>query len=479
MIRKIFTLIGIAFLVMVAIVLFNTFNAKPWPVYKEEPLLTLSDSAVLHMSKAIQIRTVTLNDSMQIDTNQYIAFQHFLEKAYPLVHLHLKRTLVQQFNYVFEWKGLDTSIAPIILMGHYDVVPVEESAVNLWKAKPFGGEIKNNVIWGRGAVDDKVNVISILEAAEGLLQKGFTPKQTILLCFGSNEESSGAGARAIVAYLEQHHIKPSMVVDEGGEITTEEIKGVNRPVAVIGVAEKGYVTFELSVEKRGGHSSQPAKETSIDILSKALVHLREATPESSISAPVSTFFSRISGSTDNFMQKMALTNLWLLEPLVKKSLSETPSGNAMLRTTIVPTVIKSGVRENVIPTNATAIVNSRILPGDSRQSVQDFITKAIHDDRVKISVKGDFSSEPSPITDISSPAYKKVESAVNKVADSVIATPYIMLGATDSRYYRKICEGVVNFSPVTDGKGYHGIDERITIKDYQRCVSFFSILMKN
>jgi carboxypeptidase PM20D1 len=478
MVKKIVVLISIALLVLLAIILFNTFTAKKWPVTKADPLISLPDSAIQHMSAAIQIKTITSEDTLRLDTVQFDAFKHFLETAYPLVHQHLKRILINDYNYIFEWKGTDSIAAPIVLMAHYDVVPVEESALKLWTAQPFGGEVKNHIIWGRGAVDDKVNVISILEAAEGLLQKGFPPKQTILLCFGCNEELSGTGAQAIVRYLAQKNIRPSLVLDEGGEITREELKDVDRPIAVIGVAEKGYVTFELSVEKPGGHSSQPAKETAIDILTKALYQLRSVKPEASIIPPIKTFLTRISGATNNFAEKMALTNLWLLKGVVINILGDKPSGNAMLRTTIVPTVINSGVRENVIPSEATALINSRILPGDTRQSVQDFITKAINDERVKISIKGSFSRESSSVTDINNDAYKKVESAIGRVMDSVITTPYIMLGGTDSRYYRSISDGVVNFSPCLDFKGYHGINERLPVTDLQRCISFFTILMK-
>jgi carboxypeptidase PM20D1 len=363
-------------------------------------------------------------------------------------------------------------------MGHYDVVPVEASANKLWTAKPFGGELKEGSIWGRGAIDDKVNVISILEAVEAALKTGYQPKQTILLCFGCNEESSGRGAVAIVQYLSEKNIHPSLVLDEGGAITRDKFKDVKRPIAVIGVAEKGYITFELSVEKAGGHSSQPVPETSIDILSKALYKLRSVSTEATILPATKIFLARTGASSDDFIRRMATSNLWLLEGVVKSSLTKIPSGNAMIRTTIVPTMLNSGVRENVIPTNASAIVNSRILPGDTKKSVEDFIRKAINDDRIKITQKGDFTSEASPITDIGSPAYKKVEQAINEVIDSVITTPYIVLGGTDSIHFRKISDGVVNFSPVIDGKGYHGIDEHVPVTDYARTIRFYGLLIK-
>ena len=477
--KKLIVIIILFLILLAGILLFNTYSNKIQPIQLADKGIDLPDSAISHMQQAIRIKTITPIDTIHTDTVAFTAFQHFLEKAYPLVHKQLKRTLINDFHFVFEWKGKDTVLAPIVLMGHYDVVPVEASAEKLWTSKPFLGEIKDSSIWGRGTIDDKGNVISIFEAVEASLKSGFTPKQTIFLCFGGNEESSGTGARSIVRFLAGKQIHPSMVLDEGGAITRENFKDVIRPIAVIGIAEKGYVSLELSVEKPGGHSSQPASETAIDILSKALVKLRQTPTEAKILPVTYTFLNRVSASSNDFMKRMAISNLWLMEGAVKGILAKLPAPNAMIRTTIVPTMLNSGVRENVIPTNATAIVNSRILPGDTRASVLAFVKNAINDDRVKVNFKGDFSTEASSITDIQSDAFKRVETAIHKVTDSVITTPYLVLGGTDSRYYRSISNGVVNFSPVIDGKGYHGINEHLPIADYKRCFNFYTLIIRD
>lgn len=453
-------------------------RAKPWPLHKAALPEPLPDSAIAHMRHAIQIATVSPEDTTSIDTVHFDKFRNFLEQSYPLVHHLLTRTIIRNYSYVFEWKGSDSSPNPIILMGHYDVVPVEPSAIKLWTVQPFGGEVKDSIIWGRGSIDDKAAVISILEATESLLKKNFKPVRTILLCFGHNEESTGTGAIAIVDYLQKRHIRADMVIDEGGEITTGKMKDVQRPVAMIGVGEKGYITFELTVTKPGGHSSKPDKETAIDILVKALYKLRSVQMPITLTEPVREFFHRVSGSSDNFFNKLALNNLWLFKSIVQNNLSSTPEGNAMQRTTIVPTILESGIRENVIPTNAKATVNSRILTGETTREVQDFIKKAINDNRVKIAIKGDFNTEPSALTDVNSPAFKWMEEAVYQTADDVIPVPYVMLGASDSRNYRAISNGVINFTPLVNSKGFHGIDERLPIKDFQRSINFFTSIIK-
>ena len=137
-----------------------------------------------------------------------------------------------------------------------------------------------------------------------------------------------------------------------------------------------------------------------------------------------------------------------------------PEERAMISTTIVPTIQERGVRENVIPSNARALVNSRIRPGETYKDVEVFVRNAIGDDRVKIRIAGDFANDPSATTDVQSPAFATVEKAVIAVTDDVIPAPYIMLGATDSRAYRAISDGVINFCPLTDSKGFHGINER-------------------
>jgi len=475
--NKIAALITLLVLLLIGWICIRTFNAKPWPKHKVSPLAALPQAAVTHLSTAISIPTVSPQDPSRIDSAAFLKYRSFLDSAYPMIHQRLSRDIVADFSYVYTWKGADSSLAPLILMAHYDVVPVEPSALSLWTVKPFGGEIKGDTIFGRGSVDDKCSMIAIMETVEALLRQNFTPRRTVLLCFGHNEESTGQGAVAIVHLLQQKNIRAEMVVDEGGEFTREKLGDLQRPVALIGIGEKGYATFELLVERAGGHSSRPDKETAIDILSRALYKLRgEETPRR-ILDPTREFLVRISGSSNDFPRKVALNNLWLFEGYVLYKLGEDKDGRAMISTTIVPTILESGIRENVIPSQARAIVNSRILPGESIKEVQEFIRKAIDDSRVKIRITGDFSTEPSPMTDFHADVFKKVADAASAVEDDVIPVPYIMVGATDSRNYRTISNGVINFCPITDGKGYHGIDERLPIKDFQRAIQFYTLLI--
>jgi carboxypeptidase PM20D1 len=476
--KKVFVLIGAVVFIMLVVVLTKTITNAPGAHQKSSELVPLPAEALAHMSQAIQIKTETPNDAFQFDTATFLTYRKFLEKAYPLVHKNLPRTTIDSFNYVYEWKGTDTSLLPMVLMAHYDVVPVEASAIKLWHAVPYGGEVKEGYIWGRGVIDDKSSMISILEAAELQLAKGFQPKQTILLCFGADEESSGRGASAVVKYFKSKNKRFDLVVDEGGEISTEEMKDIKRPIASIGVGEKGYVTLILTVQKAGGHSSIPAASTAIDILSKGLYQLREKQMPAKLIPPIKAYLERVSGYTEDFGKKIALSNLWLFEKQVLNNLAETPTSNALIRTTIVPTIINSGVRDNVIPTFATAYVNSRILPGETQKDVYNFVEKTVNDTNIKITYYNNYSSSPSPTTDVNSKAFKRVETVINSIVDDVLVAPMLMVGATDSRNYREVSDGVINFTPITNAKGYHGIDERLMVTDFQKCINFYSLLIQ-
>ena len=479
MLKNMLRLLGIAVLVLIVVILVNTFRIKPWPVVaantNPQPL---PSNAIAHLSRAIQIQTISINDTSAIDTAAFKTFASFIDTAYPLIKTHLAKTMVDGLNFTFEWKGQDTTMQSIILMGHYDVVPVEAAVLDKWLAPPFSGAIKDSSIWGRGSVDDKNSVISVLEATEAMLAKGFVPKRTIYLCFGHDEETNGTGAKAIVKYLQLKNVHAELVLDEGGEITREKVSNIDRPVAVIGVAEKGYASFELFVQKEGGHSSKPAKETAIDILVSALYKLRIKNPPSEITPPVKEFLRRVGSSSTSFVTRMAANNMWLFKGVVENIVSGTPEGSAMLHTTVVPTVISAGFKDNVIPSTAKAIVNTRILPGETVASVQEYIRAAIKDDRIAIKSVSRFGGDPSAATSVESPAFKRIESAVYKNVANVLPTPYLMIGATDSRAYRSISGGVLNFIPTTDGQGFHGINEHLPIRDLQCSINFIMTVIE-
>jgi len=476
--NRIIKIAGLIIGSLLLVVITKTILNKPVLENQNVSLTALPTDAIKHMTEAIQIATETPNDAFEYDSAVFYSYRKLIEKNYPLVHQQLSRTVIDSFNYIYKWQGTDTTKLPMVLMAHYDVVPVEASAIKLWHAKPYGGEVKDNYIWGRGVLDDKSSMISLLEATEAQLKAGFIPSQTIYLCFGADEESNGRGAAAMVKYFESKKQRFDMVVDEGGEISTEDNKNIRQPIASVGVGEKGYVTLVLSVQRAGGHSSIPEKSSSIGILSKALHTIEENQIPTRITPPIKAYLERISSYNTNFFEKMQLSNLWLFEKWVLHNMTQNRSSNALVRTTLVPTVVNSGVRDNVIPTFATAMVNSRILPGETPNTVKAYVEKIVNDTNVKISIYPNYETMPSTTTEINSAAFKRVESAIHAVVKEVVVAPMLMVGATDSRNYRTLSDGVINFTPLTDAKGYHGIDERMLISDYEKCFNYYTFLIK-
>jgi len=374
-----------------------------------------------------------------------------------------------------EWLHAGEDKPTILIYGHYDVQPVDP--VELWTDPPFSANIKEGKIYARGAVDDKGSAISIFEAAEQLLKENFQPERTIYLCFGHDEEIAGKrGAAKISAWFKEQKIHPELVLDEGGQVDREHFKELQRPVAVIGVGEKGYVNIDLTVEIPGGHSSMPFPETAIDILNSAIAKIRAQQMPAKITPPIQELFLRI-GPGGGLLNRMALSNQWLFRSMLITELEKTKQTNALIHTTLVPTIVKAGIKDNVIPSVAKATFNSRILTGETSDDVVNFVKKAINDERVTVKKQTISLMEPSALTSSEHPMFKKVEAITYKIVPEVIVSPYLMVGATDSRYFRPFSDAVVNFAPMTDAKGFHGIDERIPITDLKRMIFYYKMLM--
>ncbi|MGC3943586.1 MAG: M20 family peptidase [Chryseolinea sp.] len=475
--KRFFLVLLMAIVLVIVIVLFKTFAFKSQQLnFPASQASEPSENAVQHLSESIKFKTISYGDSARLDTAAFFGFHRFLQRTYPLVYSKLILKAVAKYSLLFQWPGSGTELKPVVFMAHQDVVPVEEAAASLWTVEPFAGTVKDGSIWGRGTADDKINLIAMLETVEALLAKGYTPKRTLYLCFGHDEEMGGYGAAEMAKLLVEAGVQPDLVLDEGGIVTREKVPGMKKAVALIGTSEKGYMTVSLSVEKNGGHSSMPETETSIDILTKAIVRLREHPFESRFS-PSTEGFMRNLGPEMPFVNRMAFANPWLFTPMIKGIYEQSAGGNAMIRTTLVPTILDAGVKDNVIPTRAEASVNVRLLPGDSSGTVLALIREIVGDERVRIALQSQFVHEPSAVTDETSYAYQVVNEAAKRSFDNVITSPFLMIGATDSRHFAKVSSGIIKFSPMIDPEGFHGIDERVSLEGYGRALLFYDQLI--
>ncbi|MEJ2004889.1 MAG: M20 family peptidase [Cyclobacteriaceae bacterium] len=480
--KKIFLLLLMAVLLITAFVLFRTFTFTMEPVaYEPVEKTEVPPSAGNHLAEAISIPTVSFGDR-EPDSAAFFGFQRFVKHTYPLTDSLLDQTNINTYSLVFERKGSDPNLKPVILMGHYDVVPVVEEDLDKWSHPPFANTIEDGIIWGRGAIDDKVTVIGLLEAVELLLQQNFIPKRTIYLCFGHDEEIGGMnGAVKIVEYLKSKEVDAAFVLDEGFAITEGIVPGVKEKVALIGTAEKGFITLNLSVDVTGGHSSMPASESAVDIMARAVVKLKDNPFPTRITKPVEEFLSEL-GPAMPFSTRMAIANQWLFGPVIMDQLSETPSGNALMRTTTAPTIFQSGVKDNVIPYSAKATVNFRTLPGTSNADVISHVRETIGDDRIKIT-EGPFNSE-SPLASSSEGfGYTVIQRTVHEVFPNILSAPNLVVGATDSRYYYPLSDNVYRFTPMQLNPEimttFHGVDEHISVSDFENAIRYYVQLIHN
>lgn len=476
--KKFFLFLLAGILVLITVILVNTFRMPSLQVQVNAiPAPEINAKSLQHFQQAIGYKTISFGDPLLFDSSQFIGFRKFLETTYPTFHSKLTREILAGYSLLYKWEGKNPQLKPVILMAHQDVVPIEEATKTMWTVDPFAGEIKDNFIWGRGTTDDKINLISMMEAAEKLLTENFQPERTIYFSFGHDEEIGGQGAIATAALLKSRNIEAEFVLDEGGIITLDKMPGITKPLALLGTSEKGYLSVELTVEEAGGHSSMPAEETSIDILSKALVNLR--------SKP---FPSELKGSTLEgteylgpempFVQRMAFANQWLFRGLIINNYEKSPQSAAMVRTTMVPTIIDAGIKDNVIPTVAKATVNLRLLPGDLSEVVIEEIKNKIGDERVKVQ-RLNINAEATPVTSASKSGYKNIDAAIKKSLSQTISAPFLMIGATDSRHFYDVSIDIIKFSPMTDPIGFHGIDERVSLDSYKTALWFYENLIRD
>ncbi|MBL8352496.1 MAG: M20 family peptidase [Burkholderiaceae bacterium] len=435
------------------------------------------------LAVAIRARTVSSADDAALNADQFQALQSHLQARYPRVHATLKRELVGGSSLLYTWEGSDRQARAIALMAHQDVVPIAPGTEDQWQAAPFGGEIKDGYVWGRGAWDDKANLIAELEAVEALLAAGFAPKRSVYLVFGADEEVGGErGALAIARLLQQRNVKLEFVVDEGLLLTEGVMPGLAKPAALVGVAEKGYLSLKLEAEATPGHSSMPPApgHSAIAQLANALSRLDRQPLPGGLTGVAAEMFDVVGPEMSGFA-RVALTNRWLFGPLLENQLGQGASTNAMLRTTTALTLVSAGNKDNVLPGRAEAVVNFRLLPGDSVASVTDFVRRTIANDAIKLSALAG-SSEPSRVASTASPSYRAIERTVRELFPGTLVAPGLMIGATDSRHFEPIAEQVYKFSPVRakpeDLARFHGTNERIAVANLAELVRFYHRLLQ-
>ena len=435
--------------------------------------------ALQRFSKALTIPTVSYDDRSNFDAASFIEFQRFLRSTYPRVSENTTLTIVNDYNLVYRLPGSNPTLQPVLFMGHMDVVPVEEITRDEWTYPPFSGTVADGIIWGRGSVDDKFTVIALMEALELLLAEGVQPERDVYFAFGYDEEVGGKdGAAQVAAHFQESGITFDFVMDEGGAVTEGMLEGVKQPVAVIGVSEKGYVNLVLTVNAAGGHSSQPPAQTAVGILSRAIVRVEDNPFPAKLDFMYMT--TEAIGVEMPFVTRLAMSNLWLLSPLVKRLMLKSKDNAAALRTTTAATMVNGSPKSNILPTRATAVINFRILPGETVESVKQRVIELIDDDRVVVT--SEYGFNPSPVSPVDSRGYQLIAKTIRGMDPEILVAPYMVRGGTDAKYFYPLSANVYRFMMLRidpDTVGYlHGIDEHVAVDDYLQAIRFYYHLVR-
>ncbi|KQX75525.1 M20/M25/M40 family metallo-hydrolase [Aeromicrobium sp. Root472D3] len=432
------------------------------------------DAAVAALQALVRIPTVSDRDPANVDVAAFDEAVDELELRFPLVHQHLELTRVDTHGLLFRWIGRSDA-KPVVMMAHLDVVAVEGE----WQHPAFGGDVVDGTIWGRGTLDDKGSLVGICAAVERLLAEGFVPAQDVWLSFGGNEEVSGTSAVLAVEALRARGVQPWFVIDEGGAIASEAFPGVAAPIGVIGVTEKGVTSVELRVEGRGGHASTPAKLGPTARIARAITRLDNSPMPASVPAPTVELFRRM-GAHAPLALRPIMQNAGRAKPLLTRALvlaGAEPA--AMTRTTFAITTLSGAPALNVIAATAKAGVNIRIMVGDTVAGVLEHVRKAVDDDQVHIDVVE--QNEPSPVSPMDE-AFELIEGTITEIFPDAVPSPYVMMAATDSRFFTAICPRVYRFAPFRMTKAQresiHSFDEHLGVDAFLDGVRWYRRLIE-
>ncbi len=477
-------------LIPVACVLFIIIYVNVLIAGKVDPNLGYTPSAapadaVQRLARAIKIPTVSHYDPAEDDSGKFREFQQFLADTFPDFHKTAGRTILGDYSVIYKWKGRNdeysTNAPPVLVTAHYDVVPVDESK---WTHKPFGAEIDGEFLWGRGTLDTKNTLMASLEAAEELCRNGFVPERTVYFAFGGDEETTGRnGACRNAEWFSSNGIMFDWLWDEGAITADGLMPGMLKKLSLIGTAEKGQVNILLQADSTaGGHAAMPPKYTATGRIARAVARI-EAHPFPLRWLKTTRIFFKKMARAGIPAYKIALSNLWITGGLIKMIMGMNPASAALLRTTTAPTMISGSRKENVLADHASAVINVRILPGDSVEGVLERIRKVVADKNVKVSIKNNNDADnPVAESSIESEGYKLLEQMLNEVIPDSVVLPYLATTASDSRNYASCCRNLYRYSPMIltqpELDRIHGADERISIENYGLAIRCYKTLFK-
>jgi carboxypeptidase PM20D1 len=430
--------------------------------------------AASHLAEAVRFRTISHQDASENDAAEWERLHAWLADTYPAAHAAMTRELVAGHTLIYTWPGSDPARQPIVLLAHHDVVPVTPGTEPDWKHPPFAGVVADGAVWGRGTVDNKGSLIALLEAVEALASAGFKPARTVIIVSGHDEEAGGVGAAAAARLLKSRNVQAEFVLDEG-LVVVADFPLLGRPVALIGIAEKGYGTLRVTAPAKGGHSFMPPPQTGVEVLAKALLAITSNPFPMKFEGPAADMVRTLAPDAAPAV-KMAVANEWLFAPLLVRQIAATPAGAASLHTTIAPTMLRGSPKENVLPQDAAGWINYRIAPGHSAERVMKHAKDATRGLGVNVEwVQPPY--DPSPVSAVTSDGYRILAAAASDGGELPVA-PGLVNATTDSRYFAAIADDVYRFQPLVASlrelEMIHGTNEHLTLENLRRMVEFYA-----
>jgi carboxypeptidase PM20D1 len=481
--RRILLVLLVAITALVAVVAYRTATYSPLAGELQSPVelapATPIDDALAarHLAEAVRFRTVSHQDAKHNDWAEWDRLHAWLAATYPAAHTALTRDAVAGHTLVYTWRGTDPSLPPIVLMAHHDVVPVTPGTEQDWSHPPFDGVIADGAVWGRGSVDDKGSLIGLFEGIESLVTRGFAPRRTVHVVSGHDEEAGGTGAHAAAQLLQARGVRAEFVLDEGLAVISD-FPLLGRPVALIGIAEKGYATLRVTAPAAGGHSSAPPPETGVEVLARAVLAITGEPFPLEFKGPAADMVRALAPDAP-LLVRVAVANEWLFGPLLVRQIAATAAGAATLHTTIAPTMLRGSPKENVLPQDATAWINYRIAPGLTADDVMQRASAATRGLGVKLAWEGP-AYDPSPVSSSTSTAYR-VMAELAAGDERTAMAPGLVTATTDSRHMAGLSQDIYRFQPIVASIGelqmIHGTDEHMTLDNLRRTAEFYARLI--
>jgi len=420
------------------------------------------------------IRIETISDRDDSNREKFYKFHEKLEELFPEIHKHCEK---HDFDgsLLFKWPGKSDQ-EPTMFMSHHDVV----EATGTWTHDPFGGEVIDDKVWGRGTMDTKGNLFCIMQSIEELITEGYKPAHDVYIASSCTEEVSGDGAPRTAQYLKENGIKLKYILDEGGMILEKPIDGVEGTYGMVGVLEKGYGDLKFTARGKGGHSSAPSKHTPLARIA-AFVNEAETTQVFKIhlNETMAEMLRRFAPNM-KFGMKFLLVNLWLFKPIFLKLIATSPKLAAMSKTTLAFTMARGSNGYNVIPQEAYVTGNLRYSHHQATEESIRIMTE--------LAKKHDIETEvieqhhPCPEVSYTSDAFKGLEEVMAEIYPGVGLIPYVMTGGTDCKFYTEVCDNALRFAPIyidhQQLNSIHGLDENMDVASLSAGIDFYKTLIK-